>query len=208
VTHDPAAPDVTDEITTLAASGAEVIILGTTGAPCPQAMAALAASSYDPMTIMSYTCEVIPSYFTPIDPAGEGVIVARTSKEPSRESDDPAMQAAMAALDAANLDPFTGAYYTGVIYGVTVEEIFRQAGEMEGGLNRVNLMRAVWNADTENALLVEGSTMKTDGANDAYLLEAAQFAAYVPPSPGEDVGRWENLGDLLNVEGQTGAYEE
>ncbi len=42
VSHDPAAPDVTSQTTTLAASGAQVIVLGTTGAACSQSMAALA----------------------------------------------------------------------------------------------------------------------------------------------------------------------
>jgi ABC-type branched-subunit amino acid transport system substrate-binding protein len=208
VTHDPAAPDVTDEITTIASSGAEVVLLGTTGGACSQSMAALAASSYDPVTFLSYTCEPIASYFAPIDPAGEGVIVARTSKEPAEDSDDPAIQEAVTALNEAGLDPFAGSFYTGVIFGNTVEQIFRQAAEYDGGLNRVNIMRAIWNADVVNPLLVDGSLLKSDGVNDAYLVEAAQFARYVPPAPGEALGRYENLGEVIVLEGETGAWEE
>jgi ABC-type branched-subunit amino acid transport system substrate-binding protein len=208
VTHDPAAPDVTDEITTIAASDAEVVLLGTTGAACSQSMAALAASSYDPVTFLSYTCEPIASYFAPIDPAGEGVIVARTSKEPAEGSADPAVQEAITALNEASLDPFAGSFYTGVIFGNTIEQIFRQAAEYDGGLNRVNVMRAAWNADVVNPLLVDGSTLKSDGTNDAYLVEAAQFARYVPPAPGEPLGHYENLGDVISLEGETGVFEE
>lgn len=206
VRHDPAAADVTDEITTLAASDADVVLLGTTGAPCPQAMAAIAQSSWDPVTIMSNTCQPIATYFAPIDPAGEGVIVAATAKE-AGELEDPDVQAAREALEAAGLNPDQGSFYTGVIFGQNVEQMFRQASEMEGGLNRINLMRAAWNADYEVPLALEGSTAITDGVNDAYLVEAAQFVKYVPPGEGEELGKYEPIGDILSVEGDTGAFE-
>jgi branched-chain amino acid transport system substrate-binding protein len=206
VRHDPAAPDVTDEITTLASSDADVVLLGTTGAACPQSMAAIAASSWDPTTFLSYTCQGIPTYFKPVDPAGEGVIVATSAKE-AGELDDPDVAEAREALEAAGLNPDEGSFYTGVIFGHTVEKIFRQAAEMEGGLNRINLMKAVWNADVENPLGLEGSTYKTDGVNDAFLVEASLFAQYVPPGPGEELGRYEPLGDLISVEGEGGSYE-
>jgi len=206
VRHDPAAADVTDEITTLAASDAEVVLLGTTGAPCSQAMAAIAQSSWDPVTIMSNTCQPIATYFKPIDPAGEGVIVAATAKE-AGELEDPDVQAAREALEAAGLSADQGSFYTGVIFAQNVELMFRQAAEMEGGLNRVNLMRAAWNADYHVPLALEGSDAKTDGVNDAYTVEAAQFVQYVPPAAGEELGRYEPLGDILSVEGETGAFE-
>ena len=113
--------------------------------------------------------------------------------------------AAREALEAANLNPDEGAFYTGVIFAHTVENVLRQASEMEGGLNRINLMRAVWNADFTNPLGLEGGTYQTDGTNDAYLVEAAQFVRYVPPADGEELGRYEPVGDLIDIEGQTGS---
>ena len=205
VSHDPATPDVTDEITNIAASGADVVVLGTTGAACPQAMAALdSLTNFRPQIILSNTCDSIPTYFKPIDPAGEGVLVASTTKEVNDRS-DPAVQEAVARMEAAGLDPTSGAYFTGTIFGATIELIFRQAAAFEGGLNRVNLMRAAWNADVVNPLLREGATLKTDGVNDAYLPEAAQFLRYVPPAPGEELGTYEPVGDLVNLEGETGS---
>lgn len=204
VRHDPAAPDVTDEITTLAASDAEVVLLGTTGAACPQSMAAIAASNWDPETFLSYTCQGIPTYFKPIDPAGEGVIVATSAKE-AGELDDEAVAEARQVLEDAGLNPDEGAFYTGVIFGHTVEKMFRKAAELEGGLNRVNLMRAVWNSDITNPLGLEGSQYITDGVNDAFLVEAAQFARYVAPAEGEELGRYEPIGELISVEGEGGS---
>jgi ABC-type branched-subunit amino acid transport system substrate-binding protein len=205
VTHDPAAPDVTDEITTLTAADPEVILLGTTGAACSQSMAALEGS--DATKILSYTCQGIATYFKPVDPAGEGVLVAVAGKDASMV-DDPEVQRVNGILEDAGLDPNTGSYFTGALFGVNLEAAFRQAAAEEGGLNRVNLMRAVWNAEWENPLALEGSTIASAGADDAYLVEAAQFARYVPPAAGEELGKYEFIGELIDVEGETGSVEE
>ena len=210
VSHEPAAPDVTDDITTLAASDAEAVMLGTTGAPCPQAMSALAGSSWDPMTILSNTCQTISTYFKPIDPAGEGVLVAVNSKTAGdpQYSDDEAVQQAVTILQDAGLDPFSGSSFIGTIFGHTVVNHLRAAAEMENGLTRLNFLEAVWNADEVNPLALDGLTEQTDGVNDAYLIEGARMAEYVPPGEGEETGSYEFLGDLLNLEGETGSVSQ
>ena len=210
VNHEPATPDVTGDITTLAASDADALVLGTTGAPCSQSMSALASSSWDPVTILSNTCQTISSYFTPVDPAGEGVLVAanrKTAGDPQYD-DDPAVQEAIEILEEAGLDPYAGSSYTGLAFAHSLVEGLRAAAEMEGGLTRLNMMRAVWNADWTNPLLLEGMTEQTDGVNDAYLVEAARMAAYQPPAEGEQSGSYEFVTDLIDVEGETGAFEE
>jgi branched-chain amino acid transport system substrate-binding protein len=204
VNHDPAAPDVTSQITTIKASNPEVILLGTTGAACPQSMAALAG--FNATKILSYTCQGVATYFKPVDPAGDGVLVAVAGKDISM-TDDPDVQAAAKVLTDAGLDPNTGSYFTGVIFAHSVEDLFRKAADLPGGLNRVNLMKAVWNFDGHFALQLDGATAKTDGENDAYLIEAAQFAKYVAPKAGESLGHYEFLGDLIDQEGQTGHFE-
>lgn len=206
IRHDPGAPDVTDEVTTLAASRADVVLVVTTGGACPQAMAAIAESIWDPTVILASTCQDIGTYFTPVDPAGEGVIVAATAKD-AGELEDPDVREAREVLRAAGLDADNGAFYLGVLYAQTIEALLRQAAELEGGLNRVNLMDAVWNADISIPLGLDGSTYATDGTNDAYLVERAQFVRYVPPAAGEEVGRYEPIGDAIDVEGDTGAYD-
>ncbi|MCW2666203.1 MAG: hypothetical protein JWN57_1165 [Frankiales bacterium] len=205
VTHDPAAPDVTSQTTTLAAAGADVIVLGTTGAACPQSMAALAKAQAT--KILSYTCQLIPSYFKPVDPAGAGVLVAVSGKDSSMV-DDPEVQKANKVLRDKGIDPQQGSYFTGVTYAKTTEAFLRAAAAMEGGLNRVNLMRAVWNADVKNPLTLDGSTFKTDGVNDGYLPEAARFARYVPPAQKGGTGKYEFIGELINSEGATGSVSD
>lgn len=206
VTHDPAAPDVTDEVTTLLAADADVIVLGTTGAACPQSMAAIAASNFEGEKILSYTCQGIPTYFKPIDPAGEGVLVATSGKDAS-QVDDPAVAEALEVLEAAGLDPNTGAFFTGLQFAQTMEQALLQAVEEGGELNRVTLMESIWNADYDLPLTLEGSTTQTSGADDAYTVEAAQFARYVPPTGGAALGTYEPVGELISLEGETGSFE-
>ena len=210
VNHEPAEPDVTGNITTLASSQADALVLGTTGAPCPQAMSALAGSAWDPLTLLSNTCQTISTYFAPVDPAGEGIRVATTLKTPGdpQYADDEAVQEAISILEEAGLDPYAGSSYTGLAYAHQVVEGFRAAAEMDGGLTRLNMMRAVWNADWTNPLRLEGMTEQTDGVDDAYLVEGARIAEYVPPDEGEETGSYNFVTDLIDVEGQTGSVSE
>jgi ABC-type branched-subunit amino acid transport system substrate-binding protein len=209
ITVDPASPDITDEITTIAASNAEVALLGLSGTFCSQAMAALAQSSWDPMILLSNTCQSISTYFTPVDPAGEGVLTLAYTKEVGdpRFAEDEAVQLARQVLEDAGLDPDRGSAITGAQFAIQMEPFLRAAAEMENGLNRVNLMRAMWNADHENPLQFDGMTARTDGTNDAYLVEGGQFARYTFDEA-TGVGSYEYVGDLISVEGETGVYEE
>ena len=208
VNHEPTAPDVTDDITTLAATDADAVVLGTTGAACSQSMAALAGSSWDPTALLHGGCQSISTYFEPIDPAGEGVVVAVTTKNAGdpQYADDEAVQQAIEVLQANDLDPFSGSAYTGWVLGQPVVELLRQTAEKEDGLTRLNLMETVWNADMVNPLALEGMTEQTDGTNDAYLIESARMAEYRPPD-GDGTGSFEFVTDLIDLEGETGAFE-
>ncbi|HEU5084590.1 MAG TPA: ABC transporter substrate-binding protein [Acidimicrobiales bacterium] len=208
VTVDPTSPDVTDEITTISASGADVAMLGLSGSFCSQAMAAIAQSSWDPMTLLSNTCQSIATYFTPVDPAGDGVLTLAYVKEigDPRWADDEAVQLARQILTDAGLDPDRGAAITGVQFGMQTEPFLRAAAEMEGGLTRTNLLKAIWNSDHVDALQFDGMQVKTDGVNDAYMVEGARFAEYTyDEASGE--GTYEYVTDLINVEGETGVYD-
>ena len=204
--HDPAAPDVIAQMTTLAATDAQAVVLGTTGAPCPQAMKFVDSSSWDPLVLIHGGCESIATYFKPIDPAGEGVLVASTAKDPTTADDDPAMEHAVQVLRDAGLDPFAGASLSGARGAASIEQLLRAAADMEGGLTRTNLMRAMWNADFENPLFVDGVRQRSKGAEDAYLIEAAQMSRYRAPAAGETSGRYEPVGEIIDVEGETGTY--
>jgi len=211
--HDPAGADVTNEMTTLIATDADVFLAGTTSKFCSQSTAVLAGSEWRPTTYMSYTCNNLSSFFTPVEDAvatlsadGAGPIMANSNKicgDPAYADDPAIIQIEEILAEYADVTCADGSYSTGVLYGQFLEDVLRSASELPGGLNRVNLMAAVWNADTTNDSLL-GGTLKLDGVNDAYWTEAAQLQqvsivdgalAFVPTS------------DLVDFEGVGGAYE-
>jgi len=213
--HDQAAPDITNEMTTLASSGADVFVAGTTGAFCPQSVASVAATEWRPRYYMSYTCNNLASFFSPVQDAagllaeeGSGVRVTNSNKvcgDPAY-ADDPAIQLTVEVLDEYG-DGTTcadGSYSTGVLFAQIVEDVLRDAAAMPGGLNRVNLMSAVWNIDTTNDQLVGDGVIQTDGVNDAYLTETAQIAEVVV-TDGELT--FNEIGDVISLEGEGGSYQ-
>ncbi len=210
--HDPAAPDVTNEMTTLVATDADVFVAGTTAAFCPQAAGTVAATEWRPLFYMSYTCNALSSFFTPIQDqaaalaeAGSGVRMTNSNKvcgDPAF-ADDSYVQLVEQVLDEyGGVTCADGSYSTGVLLGLTVEQILRDAAAMPGGLNRVNVMAATWNLDFVNDGML-GGTLKSDGVNDAFLAEAAQIQQVVVVDGNLT---FESLSDIIDLEGQGGSF--
>ncbi len=210
--HDPAAADITNEMTTLSATGAEVFVAGTTGAFCPQSVGTVAASEWRPRFYMSYTCGNLASYFEPVKDAtatlsAEGSAPRLTNSlkvcgDP-QYADDPAIQEIEQVLsEYGDVTCADGSYSTGVLYGEILVDILRSAAALPGGLNRVNLMAAMWNADTNNPNYLGGS-LKMDGVNDAYWTEAAQIQEVAVT---DGALGYVGIGDVVDLEGQGGSF--
>ncbi len=210
--HDPAAPDITNEMSTLIASDADVLVIGTTAAFCPQTVGNLAAAEWRPRVFMSYTCNNLSSFFTPvIDQAaaladgGSAVRMTNSNKvcgDPAY-ADDPAILLIEEVLDTyGGVTCADGSFSTGVLYGQFATDILRSAAALPGGLNRVNLMAAVWNADTNNDTLLGGS-LKLDGVNDAYWTESAQIQEVVVV---DGALGFNPVGDVIDQEGKGGSF--
>ena len=208
LTHEATAADISNEMTTIAASGADAFVLGSTGAFCPQAMAAVAQSPWEPLFLMSSTCENVAAFFAPVDPAGAGVRMALNNKgvTDAAFADDPGVQDAIRIIEEAGQDPFGGSISTGILFAQTTEYVLREAAAMEGGLSRTNLMKAVWNMNFVHPLLREGVDAITSGTDDAYIIEGAYIAEYVPPAEEGALGSFDTLSDLITVEGETGSF--
>ncbi len=211
--HDPAAPDVSNEMTTLASSGADVFVAGTTAAFCPQTVASVASSDWRPQFYMSYTCNNLASFFAPVQElagqlADEGAGVRMTNGnitcgDPTFEDSDYVQLARSVLEEYGGVTCEDGSYSTGILYGLMVEDVIRSAAALPGGLNRVNLMAAMWNWSFENPGLL-GGVQATDGTNDAYLSEAAQVQQVAVV---DGALTFEPLSDLIDLEGQTGSYQ-
>ncbi len=206
ITHEATAADISNELTTLAASDADAFLLGSTGAFCSQAMAGVDASPWEPLFLISNTCNSIGSFFQPVDPAGDGVRLANTNKDiGAADSGDEAIDLGRQILEDAGLDPDVGSNGTGIIFGETMERVLRQAAAMEGGLTRTNIMAATYNLDFDHPFLLEGVRMETNGVEDAYVIEGAVIQEYQAPEDG-GVGSYETVSDLISVEGETGSF--
>ncbi|MEO1063936.1 MAG: ABC transporter substrate-binding protein [Actinomycetota bacterium] len=211
--HDPAAPDVTNEMTTIIASDAQVFVAGTTAAFCPQAVGSVAAAEWRPAFFMSYTCNNLASFFAPVADAagqladeGSGVRMANSNKvcgDPTF-ADDPAILQIEEVLDEyGGVTCADGSFSTGVLYGQFVTDLLEQTVAEYGELNRVTMMATLWNIETSNDTLL-GGTLQLDGVNDAYWTEAAQIQEVVLID-GEL--RFSGVGDLVDFEGQGGSFQ-
>lgn len=205
VVHDPAAPDITNEMTTAAGSGADAFILGSTAAFCPQAAVAVAQADWDPIFYMSNTCSNTAAFLDPTEGAANGVRQASNVKnftDPTYD-DDPAVQAGNQILADAGRDATEGSLSTGILFAQNVEQLLRDTLE-NGELTRGNLMDTVWSWNYDSDLLLDGIVNITDGANDAYLVEGARIEEYQYDAA-SGRGSFSPLTDLISVEGETGS---
>ncbi len=211
--HDPAGDSVQNEMTTLIATDADVFISGTTAAFCPQAAAAVAGSEWRPRFFNSYTCNNLASFYAPVQDAaglladeGGGIRMTNSNKvcgDPKYDGDPAIVLIEEVLNDYGNGTTCAdGSFSTGVLYGQFVEDVLRAAAALPGGLNKVNLMAAVWNADTNNDTLLGGS-LKLDGTNDAYWTEAAQIQEVQVV---DGALTFEPIGDVIDFEGEGGSF--
>src|SRR5690606_37672656 len=76
-------PSVTTQITSLASTDADALVVVASGTPCAQALDAVTKTSWKPQIAVSYTC-TSRALMTLADPAGsEGVLSVTPFKDPS-----------------------------------------------------------------------------------------------------------------------------
>jgi branched-chain amino acid transport system substrate-binding protein len=211
-THEPTAPNLDNQFTTLASSGAQVLLLETSGAFCTQAMAAIEKqTTWKPLVIMSGTCASLNQFFKPlIDQGltGKDTYLIQNYKDvtDAANANDPIVKLYNETLTAQGLDPKQTTYATGWIFAIYMETILRDAATYKGGLDRGNIMLAARNIHKTNPLLINGLTSITDGTKDAYLTEGGVMVKYTVTDP-KALGAFVRDGDLINLEGQLGTYK-
>lgn len=202
--HEGTAANIDNEVTAILASNPDYVIGETTGAFCPKLMAGLAQGGYKGKTIISATCASVSSFFKPVDPAGNGVLLLGQQKDPSDPAftDDPAMKQYYAdvAQYGAGADPKNGSVLTGYNAGQLTAHAVEEAAKLDGGLTRVNVMNAVWNYNFKLPLLF-GGTGHLDGNSDAYLSEYSILLQYDATKKSQVP-----TGDTFDVEGKTGLF--
>ena len=202
--HEGTAPNIDNEVSAILAAQPDYVLGGTTGAFCPKLMGGLAKGGFKGQTIISSTCASAASFFKPIDPAGDGVLVLTSVKDPSdpARASDPDVVAYRA--DVAKYGPGVNANDVTVAAGWTeggiVIDVLTRAAEADGGLTRLNVMNAAWSTDFDAPLALFGK-VKLDGNDDAYAIESLEFFKYSAATHSMQA-----TGERFDQEGKTGLF--
>jgi ABC-type branched-subunit amino acid transport system substrate-binding protein len=197
--HDPLAADVNNQMTTLAATKADVAIAMTTSSFCTRFMKALENNDWKPVQIISGTCKS-SIFFAGGGGGAVGALVVGASKEiadPAYANDPDAQRItglikkyAPDAPIAISLVPL------GWLYGDVLRDVLVRADKLPGGLTRPNVIVAARQTNMTSPLLYDGVQLKLDGVKDAYLVEAGRFDKWNGTT-------FEKVTDLYQYEGTT-----
>jgi len=198
--HAPSAPSITNQLTTMASTKADIAMIGTTTSFCPQALSAINAAQWEPTVYLSTTCARVEGTFAPIAPAGDETLIALTRKDDGdpQYSDDEAVNMAEDLRKTSGVSG-GGQFIDGVRMAMYLEYALRTAAEMDGGLTRTNLLKVMWNSDFANPLAVDGVTYKTDGVNDPLLYDEVRIGEYQVPSGESKNGTFKLEDDVLTT---------
>ena len=194
----PGAGDVTSQITSLAASKADVFFNGATLLACPNGLTKAAAANWKPMLLVSGTC-ISKTLMGLAGPDADGAYAASNIMDPTdpANDDEAAMKEYRSVVEkfgASDIDPDNGI----VAYGYTQGVVLVKALEGLKKLDRASLMEAMHNLDLgQIGLLVNGANVKT-GPDDPFLVENLQIVKYDATA-----AHFNNVGEILDFEGKT-----
>ena len=203
VRHDPAAPTLTNEVTTIAAFDPDVFISMTAGNPCLLAIQEVEASGLLDTVSAAFTpsvCKGIAAYMAPAGMAADGWWIAGGGWIDSTDAnyvDAPYIKFLNDTLAADGLDPTVSLYGTGFgDYGWSYNEVLRVAAELPGGLSRSNFILALRTFSGHHPKLQEGIEFGAWGASDGYFVEGSDFSQFDATNQA-----WVQVGDLVDANG-------
>lgn len=199
-TYEPSLTDVTSQITSLAATDADAVILGTTGLACPNALNAIAASSWDPTVFVTGTCANPLLLGLAAPGAADGVNSATFLKDPRdpQWADDPAMAE---YLDGMHTYSDLGEDDINDViraYGWTMGALLVHTLEEAPTLTRPAVMAEALNLDRVDVGLTLPVSPFDTGPGDKFPNEAGQGIRY-----DEDLGYYEFVGPPNDYEDRT-----
>ncbi|HET8617603.1 MAG TPA: ABC transporter substrate-binding protein [Acidimicrobiales bacterium] len=195
------ATEVSAQITSLAATGADAFFNGGTLLACPDALTKAAAANWTPITWISATC-TSKTLMGVAGPAGNGVYSYTNLKDPLNpdwESDEAMMEYREKVgqyQPEADLD-------NGIVgYGWTQAALLVEMLESAEAPTRLAVMEAMRDFEaSELGLLLPGVTVKT-GEGDAFLGEAYNTMQY-EFTAADARNHFVLLGEVTDLEGQT-----
>ncbi len=205
VPHDPAAPTVTNEMTTIAAFEPDVFLSMTAGNPCLLAVQEAGNSGLTETADLLFApsvCKDPNAYMIPAGDAADGFLIVGGGAKATTDvqyADEPFIKFVNEELEAAGLDTSVGLYGTGFgQFGFAHVETMRIAAELEGGLTRSNFLLAQRSLNIDHPLFLDGISFAVDGAADAFFIEGSEFSEY---NAAEE--SWTQLGDVVDLNGSS-----
>ena len=205
VRHDPAAPTVTNEMTTIAAGEPDVFISMTAGNPCLLAVqeAGNSGLTTDGTVLFAPSvCKDPQAFMIPAGEAADGWLIVGGGLKVTTDAqyaDDPYISFANETMDAAGLDITVGNYGTGFgMFGWAHVEALRIAADLPGGLSRTNLLLAMRGMDVVHPVTLPGISFAANGNEDGYYIEGSEFSEY--DAAGES---WIALGPAVDLNGSS-----
>lgn len=201
--------NVTAQIQSLAASGADAFFNGATLLHCPNALTDKQDEGWEATTWVSGTC-ISKTLMGIAGAAGEGVISGTNLKDPLNPvyHDDPAITAMRDAVEefqpefkGADFDVIDGVVQNAIVaYGWTQAEVLVHALEQAEEPTRLAVMESVRNLDGfDTDMAQDGVSFSTSGADDAYLGESLVLVQYDSAA-----GHFNEItGDVIDFEGRT-----
>ncbi|HET6952499.1 MAG TPA: ABC transporter substrate-binding protein [Acidimicrobiales bacterium] len=197
----PGTSEVSAQITSLAASGADAFFNGGTLLACPDAVTKAKEANWTPITWVSSTC-TSKTLMGIAGANGDGVYSYTNLKDPLNPDWD--SDAAMMEYreQVAKYQPEADLDNGIVAYGWTQAALLIEALENAEAPTRLAVMESVKNLEVSEAgLLLPGVTVKT-GKDDNFLGEQFNVMQYEFVSP-DAKNHFVLQGDLVDVEGQT-----
>ena len=202
VRHDPAAPTLTNEVTTIAAASPDVFISMTAGNPCLLAIQEVEAAGLLDTLLAAFTpsvCKGIAAYMAPAGDAADGWWIVgggvKDTTDPNY-ADEPWIQFINTNLGDAGLDPSISLYGTGYQFGYPYAEAMKIAAALPGGISRTNFMLAVRSLDIVHPTFLDGISFSASGNDDAYFIEGSDYSLF-----DADAQSWNIVGDIVDVNG-------
>ncbi len=185
VRHDPSARVLDSEMNTIAASSPDVFIAMTAEEPCLLAVGQadeLGLTDSALALFVPSVCKDPSVYMAPAGEAADGFYVVgggmRATNDPEY-AEDPFVAFVNAELEEAGFNTVVGFYGAGFAqYGWAHVEAMRIAAELDGGLNRTNLILAQRAMDLEHPLALDGIAFSVNGTEDAFFVEGSEISRY------------------------------
>jgi len=204
--HDPAAPTVTNEVTTLAGEDLDVFISMTAGNPCLLAIQDAGRSGLLDTVDAAFTpsvCKGIEAYMAPAETAADGWLIVgggqKTSTDP-QFADEAFMVWMNERLTGDGLDPAVDLIATGFDnFAWVTGQTLLVANELPDGLTRTNLLLAARSLELSAPALLEGITFAVSGADDPFFVEGSEISRFNATDQA-----WIQEGEVIDLNGVKG----